>query len=53
VDYAIHAPVVPGYHGYVLSLEELLIESEGDYEERESVIRQTFGLAQCGLVEDG
>ena len=33
-------------------MKDLLAEGKGDYEERESVIRQILGLGQCGLVED-
>lgn len=52
MDYAIHTPVFPGYHRYLVCLEDLFAKGEGDYEEREDVIRQRLGLEQCGLVED-
>lgn len=52
MDHAIHTPVFPRDHWYLVSLEDLFAKCEGDYEERERVIRQQLGLGQCGLVED-
>jgi hypothetical protein len=52
VEYAIHAPIVPRDHWYLVPLEDLLIESNGDCGERESVISHRLGLGQCGLVEE-